>query len=389
MFFDDEKDMNNASNNSMGWDDVLSGNDDNFLENTSVDDSDVLGKIHSLKDDEFDELNLDADDVDDIDDVDDSEFEEILKNDAPKQRAFDAFGTSREHIPSSEPMETVYDVEEQFAGVIDGDNVVRKVNSEPGPILKEKTPMRKNMEVVKKQFKVNPALLVLFLLVAGAAYYFFSDYTNNINAAGNLISNFSKNAEVQSNVQPVTRISEDIPVVNEEETKAPEANVLLGVDKKEKVDVQQSGRINPFLPDKKYISQSINYSASGLPAPPSAYGEENEVTDKMLTIAVSGIMYDDTKPSAIITFDGNDYFVQKGDMLDDYKVIDISKTYVAISYGKNVYKAKVGEEFKITASFPGSAQYKTNGGRQYYSVNHDANQGSGYVSDGDVTIRSR
>ena len=122
----------------------------------------------------------------------------------------------------------------------------------------------------------------------------------------------------------------------------------------------------------------------------------------MLAIAVSGIMYDDTNPSAIITFDNNDYFVQKGDRLDDYRVVDIARNSVTIALGKNLYKANIGEEFKISSSFYGSAQYlspKQGGGRQYHAVSNEQNDvqqptrnvipANRYVSEEDVIINSK
>ena len=121
---------------------------------------------------------------------------------------------------------------------------------------------------------------------------------------------------------------------------------------------------------------------------------------KMLAIAVSGIMYDEVSPSAIITFDGNDYFVQKGDRLDDYKVINITRNSVTIALGKNLYRANIGEEFKITSNFYGSAQYlpsKQGGGRQYYSVSDNTEETpqrgtiptTRYVSEDEVIIKSK
>ena len=116
-----------------------------------------------------------------------------------------------------------------------------------------------------------------------------------------------------------------------------------------------------------------------------------------MAIAVSGIMYDETKPSAIITYDNNDYFVQKGDRLDEYRVLDITKTYVTMAYNKNVYKANIGEEFKVSSQFYGSADFlPTNqgGGKQYYSIGAQnrmqaPQQSLRYVSESDITINAR
>ena len=151
------------------------------------------------------------------------------------------------------------------------------------------------------------------------------------------------------------------------------------------------------------LSRSFQYDKVGIPTPPPKMGVQDDETVKMLTIAVSGIMYDDVKPSAIISLDDNDYFVQKGDKLDDYKVIDIGRNYVTIAYGKNLYKANIGEEFKISSKFYGSAQYLSNdadGGRQYYSVSDKKEEektpkkkttpsGNRYISEDDVEIKAK
>ena len=129
----------------------------------------------------------------------------------------------------------------------------------------------------------------------------------------------------------------------------------------------------------------LDFDGLGIPKPPKEYATENILAQKMMTIAVSGIMYDENKPSAIITYDDNDYFVQRGDRLDEYHVVEIGKNYVAIASGKNVYRANIGEEFKINDNIGGSAKYiNGNGGRQYYSVNY---QKAGYVSEDDVEIK--
>ena len=155
------------------------------------------------------------------------------------------------------------------------------------------------------------------------------------------------------------------------------------------------------MPISKYATTSIpetaiQYDKSGIPKPPEAYGIKEE-TEQLMSIAVSGIMYDKNKPSAIVTYDNNDYFVQKGDKLDNYKIVDISKTYVMIALGNNVYKANIGEEFKVSSKFDGSAQYipqTQGGGKQYYSIS-DRNSrerdqhGPRYVSEDDIKINAR
>ena len=116
----------------------------------------------------------------------------------------------------------------------------------------------------------------------------------------------------------------------------------------------------------------------------------------MVSISVSGIMYDEVKPSAIITYQQNDYFVQKGDRLDDFKVEEIARNHVAISQGANVYRASIGEAFQLEA-LAGSARYvpaNQGGGRHYYSPKYDITlekkiKGRRYVSEDEIQIKAK
>ena len=127
----------------------------------------------------------------------------------------------------------------------------------------------------------------------------------------------------------------------------------------------------------------IQYDKAGIPAPPKEFGTDEPETYQLMNVSVSGIMYDDKKPSAIITFEGNDYFVQEGDMLDKFRIADIQKTTVAIAYGKNVYTATIGEGFKIDDGFYGVASYTSSGNRKYQKVDPS------YVSESEVSVNTR
>ena len=58
---------------------------------------------------------------------------------------------------------------------------------------------------------------------------------------------------------------------------------------------------------------------------------------------VSGILYDKYSPSAILNIEGSDYLVKKGDVVSNYKVVNIMKDSVTVKLGANVYKAGIGE----------------------------------------------
>ena len=66
---------------------------------------------------------------------------------------------------------------------------------------------------------------------------------------------------------------------------------------------------------------------------------------KLLQTQISGILFDNESPSAVINLGGVDYFVKAGDTISVYTVNDISKNQVQITYKNNSYVASVGELF--------------------------------------------
>ena len=143
-------------------------------------------------------------------------------------------------------------------------------------------------------------------------------------------------------------------------------------EKKVIINVQTGGRSNPFVPSSLFNDKGYASIGANIPVPPEGVIDSPEAAEarKLMTISVSGIMFDPSKPSAILRFDGKDYFVQKGDRIDTYTVNQITKEYVAIRNAANIYKAYVGETFKIDeVNIPPSNQMKYRGKtRQYISA---------------------
>lgn len=138
------------------------------------------------------------------------------------------------------------------------------------------------------------------------------------------------------------------------------------------VDVQQGGRINPFVPSALFDENGFASFGADLSLPPdtSVDSPEAQAARKLMSIMVSGIMYDPEKPSAILKFGSMDYFVQAGDRIDDYIVLNITRDYVSIQNGANIYKAYVGETFKTEDYIPKNNQMFMEGNnRQYISAN--------------------
>ncbi len=383
MYFEDEKDiidenanLHIADDGTVSWEDILSDSD------STEEDGNTSDASESQLD--ADIADVDSVNIDDFiqDDADTSSLE-YIDNTSDNQSDFDSSGDAIQSINNAE----TYSQEENFTEDFDIDKQLEKVSFDENS-TENNSDFRMPPKDAKKlnSTPILIALLVAVLVMAGIYYYFTS--TQNPNEP--LVSPSTKTEmdnmtpekleDRANDLQETEEIAEDqsasIPVVNDENIDTLKADEVQLPEKKQVISIIPTGRINPFMPIQKYDKAGIDdtviqYDKVGIPTPPIKMGVKDEETVKMLTISVSGIMYDDVKPSAIITLDNNDYFVQKGDMLDNYKVIDIGRNFVTVAHDKNLFKANVGEEFKISSKFYGSAQYipqGQGGGRQYYSV---------------------
>ena len=399
MFFEDEKDIIREGadihideDGTVTWDDVLDTQDEvpSLNSKTNVEDSDELIQV-----------------VEDEEEINDQDLLNML-NDA-----------QADSIKSTNKTTTNQNTQENYEDFdLDGQlsQVVLEENKTSG---KEAPKPRKAPSNGKSSSSMPLLIAILFgLLVAGGIYYgkIYIEENGLLNQISQATQNNLEPAQsIQNEMNNITseelaqrQTEQNIPVVNEEEAQELEAQEEVKEEKveekKQVVKVIPTGRINPFMPTPKYLKTSvpdasIEYDKSGIPKPPESYGTMVEETNRLMSIIVSGIMYDNVKPSAIITYDNNDYFVQKGDKLDDYRIVEIAKNHVSIALGKNVYRANIGEEFKVTSNFEGSAQYipaSQGGGRHYQTVVSEGKSSSGktagnlrYVSEDDIEIKTK
>lgn len=164
--------------------------------------------------------------------------------------------------------------------------------------------------------------------------------------------------EAQNILQKTEELKQEIQDVEESSQIVSDIDILpsKALSSREKVvsiEVDNSiNRVNPFLPTEN-PSVSSRYSApNGLPpkikypvdivAPPLREGVSKEASDLMLS-TVSGIMYDSVSPSAVVKIQGTDYFVKKGDVIKGFKILNITKDFVYMQYGKNTYYGYVGQ----------------------------------------------
>ncbi|MCQ2753433.1 MAG: hypothetical protein MJ231_00105 [bacterium] len=103
-------------------------------------------------------------------------------------------------------------------------------------------------------------------------------------------------------------------------------------------------KANPFVPYRNVNAshEVLDVPSINLIEPPETVSESSEAARIMDTI-VSGILYDKYSPSAILNIEGTDYLVKKGDVVNNYKVVNIAQDSVTVKLGNNVYKAGIGE----------------------------------------------
>ena len=382
MFFENEKENISKANDleitdsdgSVSWDAILDDNAGKKPKKSSK-------KSSKSQAPAVDDLGIDLDlesFADDDTEVDEDELARILNEDSDISL----------DMPSKEPAKPAKASKAKTPKA-------PKKQAEPEPQVRaESTEALKSANINKtlsryaesKKSGSNLLLLLLLLIVvvAGVGYFAYSYLSENgLDAIGDLISGGGKNVQQEAVAQ------DDIPVINEDETDAEE----LQEEKQEVVNVIPTGRDNPFLPLPKYIAMTnfnpeVDYDRLGIPRPPKDYGEQLDTNKKLMSITVTGIMYDAQKPSAIISYEGNDYFVQKGDKLDDFKVVDIGRSFVKIAYNKNIYKANVGEtfgDFYGNTSMGGSSRHYYSSEDVYKNRNAHLRK---YTADSDVVINS-
>lgn len=140
----------------------------------------------------------------------------------------------------------------------------------------------------------------------------------------------------------------------EQAKSALQSNLNPGEKKNVVVAVNNGGRVDPFVPFITKEPALLPISAPKfdvIPPPIDIPGEINPMYDDMVSTRISGIMYDKTRPSAIITVGGVDQLVHKGDVVKDYSIIDITKDRVVLKNGTNIYRASVGQEVNNGVNF--------------------------------------
>ena len=113
------------------------------------------------------------------------------------------------------------------------------------------------------------------------------------------------------------------------------------------VAYNKSARENPFKPPIVEAAKGGVVDMDGpfeIIEPPVQSVADDNLT-RLLQTQISGILYDEESPSAIVNLNGMDQFVKAGDTISGYTIDYITKDKVQISYQNNSYVASVGALF--------------------------------------------
>lgn len=122
------------------------------------------------------------------------------------------------------------------------------------------------------------------------------------------------------------------------------------------VAIGDVGRKNPFVPKHQPKSPAIEeiepagvIAGGGGPKmnfdviEPPALAPENPNLVRLLNTKVTGILYDNVRPAAIINDGEDERFVKVGETMHGCKIVQITKDRVVIRVGNNVYKSSIGQ----------------------------------------------
>ena len=152
-----------------------------------------------------------------------------------------------------------------------------------------------------------------------------------------------------SDVAPSEGVSEGDLFENTQTSSETETESLGEENNSIMVTYNKAARINPFKPPVLEGSQNSAYDALNntdfeIIEPPAQSAPDENLT-RLLQTQISGILYDEENPSAIVNLNGLDHFVKAGDVVSGYTIDSITRDKVQVSYKDNSYVASVGELF--------------------------------------------
>lgn len=112
------------------------------------------------------------------------------------------------------------------------------------------------------------------------------------------------------------------------------------------IPVNAGGRLDPFLPSG-VMSAFVDKPKFDIIAPPPVVPETDPKIETLMNLKISGIMYDEVRPSAILVVDNAEHLVHNGDMIMGYTIQKITKDKVIIRYQSNTYEVTAGQTLNM------------------------------------------
>lgn len=173
--------------------------------------------------------------------------------------------------------------------------------------------------------------------------YFFNEA--NGGAEEMMSVNFDENGS--TNVVTPSAQGDVVATVTETPSENKDLNINGSEENAIMVSYSRPVRLNPFKPTDVIATKTgtiVNDTGFEIVEPPVSSVPDENLT-KLLQTQISGILYDEDSPSAIVNLNGSDQFVKIGDNVGGYLIEGISRNQVQISYKNNTYVASVGELF--------------------------------------------
>ncbi|MBE7705710.1 MAG: hypothetical protein E7Z91_00485 [Cyanobacteria bacterium SIG30] len=378
--FDDEKDNENwddvtpeisTDSDELSWDEILS--DDNMGNLASSNDDDfVLDIVEGNEEEPVSYVQQPQNEIPQY--IEEESDEPVIETTSVNRQTSDVtnlYEENTQNIPS----------EDNFEADILG------FGDEETPILESQSEIPENNQFASKKpigisqdKKSTP--LVLGALVAVVVAILIGGLYLNIDKIMGSAGDETVQESLQENIDDLiqngsmAQTNPESPELNSNPTNKTEDKKVTEnkeENKKVVVNVVNTGRLNPFSPTGNFSEAGYTLpSGLDIMAPPSL--QKDMPANKLVDIVVSGILFDQYKPSAIITVGGVDHFVQKGDAIDEYVVSYIGPSQVTIRSGKNTFTASIGQEFNIGDRLEGEMSFvkgKNGVTRQYFTPSSD------------------
>lgn len=186
--------------------------------------------------------------------------------------------------------------------------------------------------------KITRKSLIFGILLTAALLFIFTDIRRKVDVVikkSDLRAIGAASQVSDTATKPVNIITKEFPDEENEE--------------KVVISIVNFGRKNPFEPYRgkrgvRIRNEKGKNQVGDIPEPPVYTGEVSKDIETLMSSTINGILYDPYDRSvAIVSINGTEYMVHKGDLVQGMLIKDISEKTVTLQYGNNTYTVRVGD----------------------------------------------